>query len=410
MRIFPFSGTRYGSAVPDPGRLAAPPYDQIDDEIRDRLHGERLQFCQLTVPDPAGRPDPAHHAARLHHEWSARGVLARDAAPGVYPYEILTAEGGRRLGLCALVGLETPEAGVVVPHEQTVTRFVEDRLHMLRTTGCDLEPILILADDRGAFDAALTAAIEGAEPVVEHHDPYGHRHRLYAASAAGGYASLLAGATGVIADGNTRWQTARSRATELGIAIGKAGAEIPQATKLAVVTSLESPGVVIDPIHRALASGQGLDRVAGLAASRQVWSGDGGAAFAAAVAAAPPPALGVAAAGRPAEIWRLGDSSLKPARAALVACRLHDELLPRLGLAPESAVDGTVTYRSDPDRLWRELAVGEHAVCFVLPPMSPRTFGDAMAAGELMPPKSTRFLPKLVSGLVWHQQGPPPAA
>jgi uncharacterized protein (DUF1015 family) len=36
--------------------------------------------------------------------------------------------------------------------------------------------------------------------------------------------------------------------------------------------------------------------------------------------------------------------------------------------------------------------------------MSPRTFGDAIAAGQLMPPKSTRFLPKLVSGLVWHEQ------
>jgi uncharacterized protein (DUF1015 family) len=409
MRIFPFAGTRYGSAVDDPGRLAAPPYDQIDDQTRDRLHGEMLQFCQLTVPDPAGRPDPAHHAARLHREWGERGVVARDAEPGVYPYEILTAEGGRRLGLCALVGLETPEAGVVVPHEQTVTRFVEDRLHMLRTTGCDLEPILILADDHGAFDAALTAELEGAEPVVEHRDLYGHRHRLYAASAAGGYASLLAGATGVIADGNTRWQTARSRAAELGIAIGEAGAETAQATKLAVVTSLESPGVVIDPIHRALASARGLDRAVGLAASREPWSGDGGAAFAAAVAAAPPPALGVTVAGRPAEIWRLGDSSLEPARSVLVACRLHDELLPRLGLGPESASDGTVTYRSDPDQLWRELAAGEHAVCFFLPPMSPRTFGDAIAAGELMPPKSTRFLPKLVSGLVWHDQAPPKA-
>lgn len=407
MRIFPFSGTRYGATVDDPGRLAAPPYDQIDEATRDRLHAEPLQFCQLTVPDPAGRPDPAHHAARLHREWRRKGTLERDAEPGVYPYEILTAGGGRRLGLCALVGLETPESGVVVPHEQTVTRFVADRLHMLRTTGCDLEPILILADDRGAFDAALVAAVDGAEPLAEHRDPYGHRHRLYAGVDAAAYAAMLDGATGVIADGNTRWQTARTRAAELGIAIGEAGAEIPEATKLAVVTSLESPGVVIDPIHRALASAPDLEPIAGLAATREPWSGDGGAALAAAVATAPEPAMGVAAAGRPVEIWRLGDSSLAPSRAALVACRLHDELLPRLGLAPESASDGTVTYRSDPDQLWRELAGGEHAVCFFLPPMSTRTFGDAMAAGELMPPKSTRFLPKLVSGLVWHEQREP---
>ena len=119
------------------------------------------------------------------------------------------------LGLCALVGLETPESGIVAPHEQTVTKFVEDRLHLLRTTACDFEPILILADDRGSFDQALNDAVEGRQPLVEHRDPYGHRHRLYAAGEASGYAALLANAPVVIADGNTRWQVARSRAAEL---------------------------------------------------------------------------------------------------------------------------------------------------------------------------------------------------
>ena len=403
MRIFPFRGTRYAPTVDDPGRLAAPPYDQIDDQTRDRLHGEELQFSQLTVPDPTGLPDPAHHSAALHQRWLEEGILTRDAEPGVYPYEILDAQGGRRLGLCALVGLETPESGVVVPHEQTVTRFVADRLHMLRTSGCDLEPIFILADDRGALDEALTVALDGATPLVEHRDEYGHRHRLYPAAAGAGYTEALASAKAVIADGNTRWQTARTRAGELGIAVGEAGVETPGATKLAVVTSLESPGMAIDPIHRGLGSAAGLARAAELAAERHSWDGTGGAGLAAAVAAAPAPAMGVATAAG-TEIGRLGDSALAPARAALVACRLHDELLPRLGLGSESATDGTVTYRSDPDQLWRELVAGEHAVCFYLPPMGPRTFGDAMAAGELMPPKSTRFLPKLVSGLVWHEQ------
>ena len=403
MRIFPFRGTRYAPSVDEPGRLAAPPYDQIDDSARDRLHAEELQFCHLTVPDPAGQPDPAHHSAELHRRWLAAGILTRDETPGVYPYEILPAAGGRRLGLCALVGLETPESGIVVPHEQTVTRFVADRLHMLRTTGCDLEPIFILADDRGALDGALASASEGRAPLVEHRDEYGHRHLLYPAVDAAGYAASLADSRAVIADGNTRWQTARSRAAELGIAIGEAGGETAGAAKLAVVSSLESPGMAIDPIHRGLPSAAGLDRAAGLATTRRPWTGADGAGFAAAVAAAPAPALGVVTSDR-AEIWHLGDSSLEPSRAALVACRLHDELLPRLGLPPEAAADGTVTYRSDPDQLWRELAAGEHGVCFFLPPMDGRTFGDAMAAGELMPPKSTRFLPKLVSGLVWHDQ------
>ena len=33
--------------------------------------------------------------------------------------------------------------------------------------------------------------------------------------------------------------------------------------------------------------------------------------------------------------------------------------------------------------------------------MTPKQFALATEDGDLLPPKSTRFLPKLVSGLVW---------
>ena len=103
MRIFPFTGTRYASTGGDPGRLAAPPYDQIDDELRRRLHAEELQFCQLTVPDPDGRPDPAHHSAALHHgswAWMRSAQVAKTsvrqtrrsllALAGIFPGQRIT--------------------------------------------------------------------------------------------------------------------------------------------------------------------------------------------------------------------------------------------------------------------------------------------------------------------------------
>jgi uncharacterized protein (DUF1015 family) len=40
-----------------------------------------------------------------------------------------------------------------------------------------------------------------------------------------------------------------------------------------------------------------------------------------------------------------------------------------------------------------------------LPPMEPAAFGEALGDGHLLPPKSTRFLPKVVSGLVWADHG-----
>ena len=38
MQVFAFQGFRYTAKTGDPGRMAAPPFDQIDDRLRDDLH------------------------------------------------------------------------------------------------------------------------------------------------------------------------------------------------------------------------------------------------------------------------------------------------------------------------------------------------------------------------------------
>ena len=80
---------------------------------------------------------------------------------------------------------------------------------------------------------------------------------------------------------------------------------------------------------------------------------------------------------------------------------LHHLLLPAAGLSLETAVDGTVLYRSDPSELYELVASREAMSGFWLPPMAPREFSEAVSEGDVLPPKSTRFMPKLVSGMVW---------
>ncbi|HYL05956.1 MAG TPA: DUF1015 family protein, partial [Thermoanaerobaculia bacterium] len=108
MRLFAFQGLRYAAPAGDSGSLAAPPYDQIDDAARDRLHATSpYQFAHLTRPvgsADAGDGDPYRHAAELHRRWLRDGIIARDRQPSLYPYVIDLAGGGRRLGVMALVG------------------------------------------------------------------------------------------------------------------------------------------------------------------------------------------------------------------------------------------------------------------------------------------------------------------
>ncbi len=414
MRIYAFEGITYAPGSGDAGRLAAPPYDQIGDEAAARLHAaDSHHFAWLSTPVPGEAGDRYREAARLHAAWLSQGVLGREAAPALYPYAIDLPGGGRRLGLTAAVGLERPESGVIRPHEETLAKPLADRLALLRAMGVDLEPVLLLSDDEGELDRLLAEDLGDGRRVAtlaSYTDDFGNRHRLYRLSDPDRierYRDCLAERPAAIADGHHRYKVALRYAEESGLLDGR-GDEPPAAaaTKLAVITSLASPALEIQPIHRALAEDPGFERAGALALAREPVRAADGRKLAAAVAAAEPPAIGVRLAGREPEIWRLDPaapaaSALSPGARRLPVALLHGVLFPGLSLGEESATDGTVLYRSDPEVLWRMAASGEAAVGIWLPPMEPADFAAAIAGGDMLPPKSTRFLPKVASGLVW---------
>jgi uncharacterized protein (DUF1015 family) len=399
VRLFAFQGLRY--RTPRPGELAAAPYDQIDDETRDRLHEEPYHFSRLTRPVPGDGLGAHENAARLHRRWNDEGLVGPDDPPRLYAVAIDLPDGGRRLGLCALVGLEEPGSGRIRPHEKTVEKTVAERLDLLRTLPVDLEPILLLADDDGALDGLLARDCEAAEVLATHRDPFGNEHHLTGipADRISAYREALAPAAGLIADGHHRYRTAGLYAAETG-----AAPSMPAACKLAVITSLRTPALVIDPIHRTLPRPPSPAVPQRGVLDRQPLTAASGQEIAAAVAEAGPTALGVAT-GDGVELWALdpaaGPSHLPPAASQLAVVLLHETLLPQWGYADANAVDGTLLYRSDPAALYRAVTSGEAPVGLFLPPMSAEGFHGAIANGDILPPKSTRFLPKVVSGLVW---------
>lgn len=105
------------------------------------------------------------------------------------------------------------------------------------------------------------------------------------------------------------------------------------------------------------------------------------------------------------ELWTL-DRAAAPAntpgrKADLPASLLHHHLLETAGEPIESATEGSIANEADPDEIIALLESGTIAAGVFLPPLTPKQFALATEDGDLLPPKSTRFLPKLVSGLVW---------
>lgn len=403
MRLFAFKGIRYADGLADRGSLAAPPYDQIDDAHAARLRENPRHFAWLTRPLASDYGDAYESAHRTHEQWLQAGILQQDRTKALYPYEVLQPGGGRRLGLTALVGLEDPSGGVIRPHERTIGKTVDERLDLLRATDADLEPILLLSDDDGGLDSLLSEDVTESPFLVEHEDSFGNRHRLYRLDDADRfeqYETLLEGCPGLIADGHHRYAVALRHATELGRRIGS-----DEATKLAVISSLRAPGLTIDPIHRGLLAEVDLDLAADLAASRRLCDAGSGVTLARLAAAEKQPALVVLAQGRQTEIWSF-EPSTAPADLPLESRHLavgwlHEVILPRLGLDSSAARDGRIVYRSDPEQLLTAIGDGDLPAGFVLPPMSPHEFSLATSQMALLPPKSTRFLPKIASGLVW---------
>ncbi|MFL6289452.1 MAG: DUF1015 family protein [Thermoanaerobaculia bacterium] len=394
MRLFAFEGIHYTPKAGDAGLLAAPPYDQINEAARDRFHAQDPhQFVHLTRPLAPEGGDPYRFAAALHHKWLEEGVLARDGRPALYPYVIELAGGGRRLGVLGLAGLE--DASVIRPHEQTLDKPLADRLALLSAMHVDLEPVFLLSEDGGRLDALIAEDIAEdvahAAPLVRHQDADGHFHVIYRVDDPERIRLYQQATSGpaAIADGHHRYKVAQKFAGERGIRPGTAAS-----AKLAMVTSIAAPALAIEPIHRALREDIDLDRV-GIPSSTQTFRGGSGTGFAQAVAEARQPALGIWRAGRDPEVRSFEGESL------LGVELLHDKVLPALGYSPDAATDGTVVYRSNPDELWQQVASGELKTGIWLPPMLPAEFSAAIADGQMLPPKSTRFMPKVMSGLVW---------
>ena len=398
MEIFAFRGTRYHPAIGDPGRLAAPPFDQIDSKLATELRTEPHHFAQLTRPDPAAE-DPHLQALETQSQWLEDGVLVEEESPALYLYETQLTTGGSRLGLCALIGLG---AGDVRPHEQTVSKTVDERLDLIRKIETDLEPIFLLCNDEGTLEAELAADHDGAQWLASYRDEFGHMHSIAAIQDPDrieDYKELLRSHTALIADGHHRHKVAGLYAEEIEAKPGTAAA-----AKLVVLVSLSSPHLTIDPIHRAVRSAVDLEPIRPFLQEVHPWQGQTGSGLALAVATARQPAIGIWEVSGDPQICTLDtEKILARANGSLpdLPVTLFHSLFEELGWDEKAASDGTLIYRSDPDKLYREMVTKEFEQSFWLPPMSADGFSQALTVCDLLPPKSTRFLPKLASGLVW---------
>jgi uncharacterized protein (DUF1015 family) len=423
--VRPFCALRYDAALADPALTIAPPYDVISPEQQAALYERsahnivRIEYGEQRVTDTAA--DSRYtRAARDLGTWRAAGVLTRDAAPVVYAYrQEFEWEGARhaRMAYFAAVRLEAWDAGVIKPHEHTLSGPKADRLDLLRATRTQVSPVYSLFRARaGAAPAMPAMPGEALYDVVAD----GQRHVLSAVrdeAQLQAFAAHLAACDVYIADGHHRYETALTYRNECRDRAAAWTGDEPENFVLMALTDAADPGLLVLPTHRLLdpprLPADALAQVAGHFRVEDVTAG-GLAALLASLAAAGPGdtrfgAIGLA----PGALHvltladRAGIEALMPAEQPPAWKRLDVSVLQLGILAPVFGIDdsvlaagGAVAYTQDPRQAEAAVATHEARVAFLLnaTPVD-QVLAVADAAGR-MPQKSTYFYPKLPTGLV----------
>jgi uncharacterized protein (DUF1015 family) len=400
------------SAVPSLGDVTAPPYDVIDADTRAALVARSpFNVVELDLPEAPAGADPYEHAAETLEEWTLQGILAadRDEAIWALEQEYAGPDGGRhtRRGFLCRVAVTEYGPGLVRPHERTQPGPKEDRLRLTRATRHNLSPIFSLHD--GNAWPILEPATSG-EPWGEVTDPEGTVHRIWRVGDPEALAAVtaeLAESELLIADGHHRYETARTYAEEIG------GDGAHRYTLMALV-SLDDPGLTVFGYHRLLTDLAGTGKPEALAnAIREHFDLE----EVPLDRLDPAGAEGVGIFGyadahsRQGYRLRLKDTTAidaalpdrSEAYRSLDAAILETLILRgALGMseADVEAKRGMAYTASAPDAIG-SLDNGTDAV-FLMRPTPVEQVRAVAAAGETMPPKSTYFFPKLLTGLVFN--------
>ena len=118
--------------------LTCPPYDIISDPQREEfLRVNPRNIIRLELPKGEA---PYKTAGETLQTWLAEGVLREDSAPGLYLYEESFEVGGEPKsfrGVICRVKLSPFSEGIVLPHENTLSKAKEDRFALMKATACN---------------------------------------------------------------------------------------------------------------------------------------------------------------------------------------------------------------------------------------------------------------------------------
>jgi uncharacterized protein (DUF1015 family) len=394
----PFPGLRPRADLAQ--QVAAPPYDVLSSAEAARMAaGNPYSFLHISKPEidlPPGTEiySPAVYAKAAENLKALldQGVLAQDPKASFYVYR-LTMGDHVQTGFVGGASVAAYDANRVRKHEFTRPDKEDDRVRQIDACNAQTGPVLLAHRQTEALAQLIAQVTEGA-PAFDIAAVDGNRHALWVVDEDGAIATIAAEFDAMkavyIADGHHR-SAAASR-----VAASRAR---PGAHESFLAVSFPITEMQILDYNRVVRDLNGLspaEFLAAIAGEFDILDPDG-------MGRPPcPGCMGLYLDGR----WhRLVVKNPPPADpvASLDVALLSDRLLaPVLGitdLRKDKRID-FVGGKRGLGELEMRVNSGEMAAAFAMFPPSMEQLVAVAEAGQVMPPKSTWFEPKLADGLV----------
>jgi len=441
--VAPFKGLTYNYPKKgDLSRLVAPPYDVISEEEQDRFYQQdphnviRLILGKKRTGD-SDWDNVYTRAADYFQRWQSDHILIRSKDPCLYVTAMTYTPGNgeperTRWGIIALVRIEDPDSGVILPHERTFSAHKDDRLRLFRACNAQFSQIFGLYEDPenqvlGACSEALTVL-----PQMDFHLEDGTWHRLWMINRRALFKEVseaMASKAIFIADGHHRYETARNYRDIMRARYGRKPENRSYEFVMMYLSGMNDEGLTILPSHRLIKRVPTFDpetflekvgrwfEVASFPFNQGNVS-DASQDMKQRLEAAGERRTAFGWYVRGDDQWRL--LSLKPDMRAEMGDDLHPSLkaldvlvLSRLifqkgfGFTKEDLDDDEIfRYQSNISTAVSDVKSGKCQMVFLLNPTRMFQVTEVAGNGLVMPRKSTFFYPKVLTGLVLNRIDP----
>ncbi|MDR2559015.1 MAG: DUF1015 domain-containing protein [Oscillospiraceae bacterium] len=418
-----FKGLRYTEKAGEIKSLCCPPYDIISYEQSRIYHSAnpynviKLELPRSLSDDPS--VDVYAKSGEFLRSWIDGGFLKNDDEDSIYVYEMEFEINGARknvIGFIPLVKVEDFSKGIILPHEETLSKDKSDRFNLMEATGCNFSQIYSLYSDESGEIRNMLSEVQKTAPASFFTDDDGVIHKLWAVSEitfCKKITALMAEKKLYIADGHHRYETALKYRD---VHSGEAGSSdyVPM-----MLVDMADDGLVILPTHRIvrdlekynqdeiiLKCGKYFNIMSNLNRADSetalakaftnnekafvLYSGDGN-----------------------YTLLKLKDVNIMKefmpdkgdALRNLDVSILHTLVLERIfGIDRENMANQVnLTYTRSADEAVSAIDNGKGNCAFLLNPCGVGEIGGVVSTGGKMPQKSTYFYPKLTTGLVMNQ-------